>query len=77
VVDGEIGETGKRTTFHPADIVRGAGDSLAVRPRPWDGSADHIAYARASVLIRRDAQAQAVRAGDRVRVIFPGSLLQW
>ncbi len=77
VVDGEIGETGKRTTFHPADIVRGAGDSLAVRPRLWDGSADHIAYARASVLIRREAQAQAVRAGDRVRVIFPGSLLQW
>lgn len=78
VAEGEIPRTGKRTTFHPGVLVRGERPhALAVNPRPWDGSADHVAYARSNVLIRREVDSPAAGPGDFVRVLLPGSLVQW
>jgi molybdopterin molybdotransferase len=77
LVERGLDATQGRTTFHPADLVRLDGDALGVRPRAWDGSADHVAYARASVLIRRDPQASAAMPGEHVRVLMPRSLVEW
>ena len=82
LADGELAATGKRTTFHPGNLIRPAGpggsvDGLAVRPRAWKGSADHIAYARGNVLIRCDIDEPARKAGDLVNVVLPRSLVEW
>ncbi len=81
LVDRGLAATGRRTTFHPADLVRidddKSGTHLAVRPRPWDGSADHISYARGNVLIRCDVDAPAREPGDVVSVMMPRSLVDW
>jgi len=78
LVDAGIGATGRRTTFHPADLVRLERDGdLAVRPRAWDGSADHVGYARGNVLIRCDVDAPAKVPGDLVSVVMPRSLVDW
>ena len=58
-------------------LAASAGLSLAVRPRPWKGSADHIAFARGNVLIRRDVDAPASHPGDLVSVVMPRSLVDW
>lgn len=75
---GELPPTGKRTTFHPGDLVRdAASEQLSVRPRAWDGSADHIGYSKSNVLIRRDAGASAAKEGELVRVVLPHALVTW
>lgn len=74
---GELPKTGNRTTFHPGAIERRGRSGLAVSPRPWDGSADHIGYAKSNVLIRREADAPAAGHGDTVTILLPGSLVQW
>lgn len=76
LVDAGLPATAKRTSFHPADLVR-RGRDLAVRPRPWDGSADHLAYARGNVLIRRDVDAPGCVPGEVVDVMMPRSLVDW
>jgi len=88
--DGEagtvaLGATGRRTTFHPGHLVRiepdgghgGFTTELAVRPCGWDGSADHVAYARGNVLIRCEVGDPAKVAGDIVSVVLPRSLVDW
>jgi molybdopterin molybdotransferase len=87
LVEGEVGASGKRTTFHPADLVRledlaspvGAGGpmGLGVRPRRWSGSADHVAYARGNVLIRCEADAPRAGPGELVSVVMTRSLVDW
>jgi len=78
LTEGTIPATGKRTTFHPGVVVRGAGPmGLGVASRTWEGSADHISYARSNVLIRRDADSDAASPGDVVSIVLPGSLVQW
>lgn len=76
LVDQGLKETGKRTTFYPGDLVR-EGTALAVRPRKWRGSADHVSYSRANVLIRCEAGEPARRPGDRVRVMLTRSPVDW
>lgn len=78
LTDGVIPPTGKRTTFHPGVIIRAAGPmGIGVRSRTWDGSADHIRYARSNVLIRREADSGAASPGDVVSIVLPRSLVQW
>ncbi|MFO0748766.1 MAG: gephyrin-like molybdotransferase Glp [Myxococcota bacterium] len=74
---GPLPATQRRTTIHPGDLVRGPDDALSVRPRAWDGSSDHIAYARGNVLIRRDAGQPAAGPGELTKVILPRSLATW
>jgi len=74
---GALPATGRRTTFHPGDLVRDGDDRLSVRPRPWDGSADHINYSRSNVLIRRDADTGPASSGDLVRVVLPHAIATW
>ncbi|MCC6623968.1 MAG: molybdopterin molybdotransferase MoeA [Deltaproteobacteria bacterium] len=74
---GALHATGRRTTFHPGDLVRDADDRLSVMPRPWDGSADHIRYSRSNVLIRCEADAGPAAPGDHVRVVLPHALATW
>ncbi len=78
LVDAGIPAAGRRTTFHPGQLVRleGAGE-LAVRPCPWDGSADHVAYARGNVFIRCDVDDAAKVPGELVNVVMPRSLVDW
>jgi len=74
---GELPATGKRTTFHPGTLSRVGRTGLSVTPRAWDGSADHIGYARSNVLIRREVDAGPGRPGELVQVLLPGPLVQW
>ena len=74
---GELPASERRTTFHPGELVRGAGSEVSVRALGWDGSADHIAYARANVLIRRSPGMPAAAPGDRVCVVLPRGLAAW
>jgi molybdopterin molybdotransferase len=68
---GGVPKTGDRTTIHPAQLVRNDAGDLRVRMLDWQGSADHLAYARANALIRREAGAPAATEGERVVVILP------
>lgn len=74
---GSLPATGRRTTFHPGTLIRVGRTGLSVEPRPWDGSADHIGYARSNVLIRREVDAGPAQTGDLVQVMLPGPLVQW
>jgi len=75
---GTLPPTGKRTTFHPGDLVRDpATEQLSVRPLPWDGSADHIGFSLGNVLIRRDAGLAQAEPGELMRVVLPHALATW
>lgn len=76
-LEGELPATAGRTTFHPAELVRGEEDRLAVRPRPTLGSADHVAVARCNAFIRTEPGAPAGRDGELVRVMLPHSPVSW
>lgn len=78
LVDAGLAATGRRTTFHPANLVRLERDGeLAVRPCRWDGSADHVGYARGNVLIRCEVDDREKVVGDVVSVVMPRSLVDW
>lgn len=68
---GSIPPTGNRTTIHPGHLTRNEHGELRVQLIDWHGSADHLSYARANALIRRDAHAPAANDGESVTVILP------
>ncbi|TNF36065.1 MAG: molybdopterin molybdenumtransferase MoeA [Deltaproteobacteria bacterium] len=76
-LEGTLPATAGRTSFHPAHIVLGDHDRMAVRYCPWHGSADQYSFARANALIRREPGEPAATDGDLVRVAIPHPLASW
>jgi molybdopterin molybdotransferase len=66
---GELEATGSRTTFHPGVLQSGPG-GYKVSPLRWRGSADQVAYAAASCMIRCDPRTGPLEPGARVRVVL-------
>lgn len=76
-LDGTLPAPGGRTAFIPGALVREDGDGMRVRALAHRGSADHIGFARANVLIRQEAGSGPVGAGASVRVLLPHSPTTW
>ncbi len=74
---GTVPPSKGRTTFQPGDLLRGDDGVTRVRMRSWNGSADHISYARADVLIRREAGSPGAVEGEAVKVVLPHALASW
>ena len=71
-LEGTLGATRGRTTYHPGILQGGLGGVAQVRPVAWKGSGDLTGYAACNCLIRTEAESPAVSSGDTVQVLLCG-----